>query len=128
MGLKCRTNISGYSDFIFLHDDGSVINFGHLNKLINHVVKAHNEEALALDPQTDELLPSFSCHILRHSFATRMCEAGVNVKVMQDVLGHSDVTITLGIYAEATKDLKIHEFDGLGNYFKDIRRTSFEDM
>lgn len=128
MGLKCRTNISGYSDFIFLHDNGSVINFGHLNKLINHVIKAHNEEALALDPQTDELLPSFSCHILRHSFATRMCEAGVNVKVMQDVLGHSDVTITLGIYAEATKDLKIHEFDGLGNYFKDIRKTSFEDM
>lgn len=41
-------------------------------------------------------------------------------------VGKSDVTITLGIYAEATKDLKIHEFDGLGNYFKDIRKTSFE--
>lgn len=31
------------------------------------------------------LLPDFSCHVLRHTFATRICEAGVNLKVIQDM-------------------------------------------
>ena len=40
-----------------------------------------------------------------------MCEAGVNIKVIQDTLGHSDVSTTLNIYADATKELKKSEFD-----------------
>lgn len=56
------------------------------------------------------LLPPFSCHTLRHTFTTRMCEAGVNIKVIQDTLGHADVSTTLNIYADATKDLKRSEF------------------
>ena len=35
-----------------------------------------------------------------------MCEAGVNIKAMQDILGHADAETTMQIYAEATKDLK----------------------
>lgn len=57
------------------------------------------------------MLPHFSCHILRHTFTTRMCEAGVNIKVIQDTLGHADVSTTLNIYADATKDLKAKEFE-----------------
>ena len=48
------------------------------------------------------LLPHFSCHSLRHTFTTRMCEAGVNIKVIQDALGHSDISTTLNIYADVT--------------------------
>ena len=51
------------------------------------------------------LLPSFSCHILRHTFATRLCEAGVNLKVIQDILGHVDVSTTMNIYVDAMKDI-----------------------
>ena len=41
------------------------------------------------------LLPDFSCHSLRHTFTTRLVEAGVNIKVIQELCGHSrsDVTI-----------------------------------
>ena len=56
------------------------------------------------------LLPHFSCHSLRHTFTTRMCEAGVNIKVIQDTLGHADVSTTLSIYADATKELKRSAF------------------
>ncbi len=56
------------------------------------------------------LLPNFSCHSLRHTFTTRLCEAGVNIKVIQDTLGHADVSTTLNIYADATKELKKSEF------------------
>ena len=49
-----------------------------------------------------------------------MCEAGVNIKAMQDILGHADVETTLGIYADATKDLKSKEMLGFDEYFKQL--------
>ena len=64
------------------------------------------------------LLPRFSCHSLRHTYATRLCEAGVNMKVRQDVLGHADIQTTMNIYAEATKDLKAREFDMFSGYME----------
>ena len=51
-------------------------------------------------------------------FTTRMCEAGVNVKVIQDTLGHSDISTTLNIYADVTKELKKAEFANLDDFFK----------
>lgn len=35
-----------------------------------------------------------------------MCEAGVSIKVMQDTLGHADISTTLNIYADVTRELK----------------------
>ena len=49
-----------------------------------------------------------------------MCEAGVNVKVIQDTLGHADISTTLNIYADVTKDLKKSEFEGLDDWFKGL--------
>lgn len=66
------------------------------------------------------LLPKFSCHSLRHTFTTRLCESGVNVKVIQDVLGHADISTTMDIYVDVTKDMKQKEFNVLGEYFGKI--------
>ena len=57
------------------------------------------------------LLPPFSCHSLRHTFSTRLCENGVNVKVIQEILGHSDFSTTMDIYTDVTKELKTKEFN-----------------
>ena len=57
-------------------------------------------------------------HSLRHTFTTRMCEAGVNVKVIQDTLGHKDISTTLNIYTDVKKELRQSEFEGLDSYFK----------
>ena len=67
---------------------------------------------------SQSVLLHFSCHSLRHTFTTRMCEAGVNIKVIQDALGHSDISTTLNIYADVTKEMKAEEFKGLDSYFK----------
>jgi integrase len=44
-------------------------------------------------------LEHITFHALRHSFATRMLEANVPAKVVQDILGHTDVTLTLNTYS-----------------------------
>lgn len=53
-----------------------------------------------------------------------MIEAGVNIKVIQDALGHADVSTTLGIYADVTKDLRKDEFADLDAYFKKEKKDT----
>ncbi|EHG14823.1 hypothetical protein HMPREF9682_00228 [Streptococcus intermedius F0395] len=43
-----------------------------------------------------------------------MVETGTNMKAMQEILGHSDISTTMNIYAEATKELKEKEMVRLG--------------
>ena len=42
-----------------------------------------------------------SLHSLRHTFATRCIEAGMQPKVLQHLLGHADISITLNTYCDA---------------------------
>ena len=44
-------------------------------------------------------------HALRHTFATRAIESGVNVKTISDILGHSQVQITMDLYCHSSLDL-----------------------
>ncbi len=45
-------------------------------------------------------------HALRHSFATRCIESGVDVKTLSEILGHENVNITLNRYVHSSVDLK----------------------
>lgn len=44
-------------------------------------------------------------HSLRHTFATRAIENGVNIKTLSDILGHSQVQITMDLYCHSSLDL-----------------------
>lgn len=117
MGIKCEVTIDGYTDFIFVNRFGEAQNLANLNKAIRRIIRDCNDEEFLKDENPAVLLPHFSCHSLRHTFTTRMCEAGVNVKVIQDALGHQDISTTLNIYADVTRELKKKEFAGLDMYF-----------
>ena len=118
LGLHCEVTIDGYTDFIFINRFGQVQHQATLNKAIRRIIRDCNDEQFLHSDEPDVLLPHFSCHSLRHTFTTRMCEAGVNIKVIQDALGHSDISTTLNIYADVTKEMKAEEFKGLDSYFK----------
>ena len=115
-GIKCSAVIDGYSDFIFVNRNGKTQHQGTLNKAIRRIIRDCNDEVLLNDENATVLLPHFSCHSLRHTFSTRMCEAGINVKVIQDTLGHQDISTTMNIYTDATKEMKKQEFESLDNY------------
>ena len=51
----------------------------------------------------------FSMHVLRHTFATRAIEAGVQPKVLQQLLGHSSIKITMDRYVHVTNESMLNE-------------------
>ena len=56
-------------------------------------------------------------HALRHSYATRCIEAGVDIKVLSEMLGHANVNITLNRYVHPTIDFKHENVKRLSELF-----------
>lgn len=110
-GVESTAVVDGYQGFIFVNRFGNVQHQGTLNKAIYRIIRDCN--AKQIESGYELLLPHFSCHSLRHTFATRMCEKGVNIKVIQDVMGHTDISTTMNIYTDATRDMKTQAFKSL---------------
>ena len=80
-----------------------------MNNAIHRIVAEHNkDEEIKAKAEGREplLIPQFSAHQLRHTFCTRFCENETNLKVIQSIMGHSDITTTMDIYADATQEKK----------------------
>ena len=108
--------IDGMSGFVFKNRFGDVPNPQTVNHTIKRIVANYNaEEILNAKKERREpiILPNFSCHHLRHTFATRLCEAESNLKVIQSVMGHRNIETTMDIYAEATERKKQESFENL---------------
>ena len=117
-GIESVGRVEGYDDFIFVNQYGNVQHQGTLNKALQRIMRDCNGEVLdnALEGETPVLLPHFSCHILRHTFATRLCESGINLKFVQSILGHVDITTTMNIYVSVTAETQLKEINAFEDY------------
>lgn len=53
----------------------------------------------------------YNFHCLRHTFATRALELGMDIKTLSEILGHTNVAITLNRYAHSLLEYKIQEMN-----------------
>ena len=116
-----QTVIDGYSGFIFSNRFNGVLSPHNINRAIERITRDYNVEESELAARQNReplLLPHFSVHNLRHTFCTRMCENESNIKVIQEIMGHSDISTTMDVYNEATRDKKKESFAGLGGQMK----------
>ena len=117
----CTTKIDNYNGFIFTNRYGNVHNPQTINRAIKRIIKACNEQEIEQsrkERREPTLLPDFSVHNLRHTFCTRLCENESNIKVIQAIMGHTDVSTTMNIYAEATEDKNKEVFNNLEGKIK----------
>ncbi len=87
-----------YHDHVFLSGNGNLIKNSTYNKDIRRICKTAG-------------IAHFSMHTLRHTFATRCAEAGMQPKTLQTILGHSNISITMDIYVHCTEDKKHNEMN-----------------
>ena len=70
--------------------------------------------------QNQPLMPKFSAHTFRHTFATRCFEAGIPPKTVQSYLGHTNIQMTMDIYTEVLSDKKMSDIKLLESTMNDI--------
>ena len=121
--LRCNVSVDGFTDFIFINRFGKLQHQGTLNKALKRIIRDCNDIQLLKKKKNPVLLPNFSCHSLRHTFTTRLVEAGVNIKVIQELCGHTRSDVTLDIYTTVTKELKQREF---GNFEEKLKQQKQE--
>jgi integrase len=112
----CPAVVDGMKGFIFGNRFGNVHNPQTVNKTIKRVLENHNaEEVIKAKRENREavIIPNFSCHHLRHTFCTRLCEHETNLKVIQSIMGHANIETTMDIYAEATDTKKKESIENL---------------
>ena len=56
--------------------------------------------------ESSKIKTDYKFHILRHSFATECIKVGMDIKTLSEILGHSDIEITLKIYVHSSYEMK----------------------
>ncbi len=121
LGIKCKTKIDNMSGFIFCNRFNEVYTPESINRQLKVIIENYNviEEINAVREKREPVvLPHFTCHHMRHTFCTRLCEADVNIKVIQSVMGHRDIQTTMDIYAEVSEGKKKSSLDEVFNEMK----------
>lgn len=119
--FKPVAEVDGYKGFVFTNRNGYVHNPQTINRAIERIRLAANEqeaERAKREHREPVVIPHFSCHNLRHTFCTRFCENETNLKLIQDIMGHSDISTTMDIYAEVSESKKQEAFENLDGKIK----------
>lgn len=92
MTKKCSDfEVDGYKDFVFLsHMTGKCMNHSNVRRMMKTIVDMNDEREIKL--------PNISPHILRHTACCRYAESGCDLKVLQYLMGQTDIRITMGVY------------------------------
>jgi len=65
------------------------------------------------------VLDHITAHMLRHTYASLLYDAGVDIKSAQRYLGHSDIETTLEIYTHLTKHKEDEAVQSINKHFEE---------
>lgn len=101
-------------DLVFADLRGGYFNPGYLNRLFTRLLREVG-------------LPHMHFHDLRHSAATILLSMGVNIKVIQELLGHSDIAITLRVYGHLLPSMQGEAVEKWDDVFGDDKKKRKEE-
>ena len=89
--------IDRYTDFVFLNKKGLPMYGAAYSTDFGKMIKKYNKHH-------KQKLPKISPHTLRHTFCTNMANKNMPPKALQYIMGHKDITTTLGYYAHGSAE------------------------
>lgn len=94
--------VDGKKDFLFYSKSGNLLNITSFNYELKKAVEKYNETA-------EYKIDKISAHTLRHTGCTRDAEDGMDIKVLQYIMGHSSTQITNNVYNHVNEERAVSE-------------------
>lgn len=88
--------VDGHSGFLLLDKNGKPCVAMHIEHHMQWAMKKYRKK------YPNDPLPTVTPHVLRHTFCTDMANAGMDIKDLQYLMGHSDAEVTLNVYTHAS--------------------------
>ena len=96
--MRSDYTLDGYSGFIFCNSKGVPLAGDYIARITRQILNKYRETYPDLD------MPRVTPHVFRHTFCTEMAMAGMNVKNLQYLMGHSTTAITMDVYTHMSYD------------------------
>lgn len=116
--VKKEVVVDGYTGFIMLDKNGNLKVALHVENEMRWAMKKYKK----LHP--DRPLPNITPHVLRHTFCTNYANAGMDIKDLQYLMGHSDAGVTLNVYTHANY---AHVADQMAKITEFRQKTNLEN-
>ena len=94
---KVEPVVDGYTGFLYFDKDGSIAYSLHWEHYFKHIVDKYNSIYKMQ-------MPKVTPHVCRHTYCSNMAKSGMNPKTLQYLMGHSDISVTLNVYAHVNFD------------------------
>ena len=95
--LKVEKFVDGYSGFLYLDKDGMPKVTMHWQHRFNHAVQRYNDIYRVQ-------MSNITSHVCRHTYCSNQAKAGMNPKMLQYLMGHSDISVTMNVYTHINFD------------------------
>ena len=92
---------------LFKPDDAQYVKRGNVNTELKRILKGRFG------------ITDITTHSLRHTYGTRCIESGMAPVVVQRLMGHKDVTVTLNTYTSVFDKFKAKEVEKVNKYYLD---------
>ena len=116
--VKKEVVVDGYTGFIMLDKNGNPKVALHVENEMRWAMKKYKK----LHP--DRPLPNITPHVFRHTFCTNYANAGMDIKDLQYLMGHSDAGVTLNVYTHANY---AHAADQMAKITEFRQKTNLEN-
>lgn len=107
-------------DLVFTTKNGKPVRGLNVAETLNHYIDQMNRKEAAeaaKEGREPVIFERITPHTLRHTFATRAFESGIPPKVVQQILGHSSLEMTMDLYTHVTEDVQAREIQKLSLFF-----------
>lgn len=108
--------LEGFENLVFTTKFGKPVYESYINENLKYIVSHINKQEIRKakeEGREPAVFEKITPHTLRHTFATRAFEKGMKPKTVQEILGHSSLSMTMDLYTHVTEETKVEEMKKL---------------